>query len=111
MWHLEGGFGDQNNHKSGKIIKRLARLAPNLAHVMFGFIWELTNAKKNKPLDSPEAWGGGLGGQQFKSLGKLRNGWTDWHQIWYMSADSSGNGYRIKTIRGRLGKLAVLRRY
>ena len=26
------------------------------------------------------------------------NCWTDWHQIWYTSADSSGNGHRLKTI-------------
>ena len=36
---------------------------------------------------------------KFKSLGKLSNGWTDWHKIWYKSADSSGNGHRLNTIR------------
>ena len=40
-----------------------------------------------------------LGGHKFKSLGKLSNGWTDWHQIWYTSADSSGNGHMLNTIR------------
>ena len=34
-----------------------------------------------------------LGGQQFKSLGKL----SDWHQLWFTSADSSGNGHRLNT--------------
>ena len=29
----------------------------------------------------------------------LLNGWTDWHQIWYTSADLSGNGHRLNTIR------------
>ena len=43
--------------------------------------------------------GGGLGGHKLKSLGKLSKGWTDWHQIWYTSVDSSGNGHRLKTIR------------
>ena len=43
--------------------------------------------------------GGGLGGHKFKSLGKLSKGWTDLHQIWYTSVDSSGNGHRLKTIR------------
>ena len=38
-------------------------------------------------------------GHQFKSLGKLSNNWTDWHQSWYTSADSSGNGHRLNTIR------------
>ena len=35
---------------------------------------------------------GGLGGQKCKSLENLPNGWNDWHQIWYTSADSSRNG-------------------
>ena len=43
--------------------------------------------------------GGGLGGHKLKSLGRLSKGWTDWHQIWYASVDSSGNGHRLKTIR------------
>ena len=34
---------------------------------------------------------GVLGGQQFKSLGKL----SDWHQLWFTSADSPGNGHRL----------------
>ena len=40
---------------------------------------------------------GVLGGQPFKSQGKLSNGWTDWHQLWFTSADSSGNGHRLNT--------------
>ena len=32
-------------------------------------------------------------------MGKLSNGWNDWHQIWYKPADSSGNGHRLNTIR------------
>ena len=36
---------------------------------------------------------GVLGGQQFKSIGKL----SDWHQLLFTSADSSGNGLRLKT--------------
>ena len=40
-----------------------------------------------------------LRGQTFKSLGKLSNGWTDWHQLWFTSADSSGNGHRLNTSR------------
>ena len=39
--------------------------------------------------------GGGLGGQQFESIGKL----SDWHQLWFTSADSSGNGHRLNTSR------------
>ena len=44
-------------------------------------------------------WGRGLVGQTFKSQGKLSNGWTDWHQLWFTSADSSGNGHRLNTSR------------
>ena len=40
-----------------------------------------------------------LGGQTFKSLRKLPNGCTDWHQSWFTSADSSGNGHRLNTSR------------
>ena len=40
-----------------------------------------------------------LGGHKSKSIGRLSNDWTDWHQIWYTSADSSGNGHRLNTIR------------
>ena len=43
--------------------------------------------------------GGGLGGHTFKGQGKLSNGWTDWHQRWFSSADSSGNGHRLYTSR------------
>ena len=35
--------------------------------------------------------------KKFKSLENLPNGWTDWHQIWYTSADSYGNGHMLKT--------------
>ena len=42
---------------------------------------------------------GFLGGHKFKCLGKLSNGWIDWHQIWYKTADSSGNGHKLNTIR------------
>ena len=49
-----------------------------------------------------------FGGHQFKSLLKLSNGWTDWHQIWHTCADSSGNGYTpnkvpFETQGGHLG--------
>ena len=48
-----------------------------------------------------------LGGHKFKSLGKLSNGWTDWHHIWYTSADLSGNGHRLNTIRPSLPQRAL----
>ena len=43
----------------------------------------------------PSRHKGFLGGQQFKSMGKL----SDWHQLWFTSADSSGNGHRLNTSR------------
>ena len=57
-----------------KATKRLDQLAPNLAH-MCRFIWEWIYAKQN--LSSRHKGGGHLGvlgGQTFKSLGKLSNG-------------------------------------
>ena len=44
-------------------------------------------------------WWGEVRGQTFKSLGKLSNGWTDWHQLWFTSADSSGNEHRLNPSR------------
>ena len=41
---------------------------------------------------------GGFRGSQNLKSGRLSNGWTDWHQLWYTSADSSGNGHRLNTI-------------
>ena len=49
------------------------------------------------PLVTKGGTWGVLGGKQFKSLGKLSKGWTDWHQLWFTSADSSGNGLRLNT--------------
>ena len=80
----------------GEAVKRLDRLAPHLVHIC-GFVCEWTWAKYNSPLDTP----GGLRGvsHTFKCLGKLSHNWTDWHHIWYTSADSSGNWHRLNTIR------------
>ena len=49
---------------------------------------------------------GVLGDQTFKSLGKLSNGCTDWHQIWYTPADSSGNGHRLNGFRPTIPQAA-----
>ena len=50
---------------------------------------------------SRHTWGV-LGGQHFKRMGKL----SDWHQLWFMSADSSGNGHRLNTSRPSIPKVA-----
>ena len=62
------------------------------------------------PLNTPGGMsgGGGLGGHTFKTLGKLSNGWTDWHQIWYTSVDSSGNGHRLKQLAPRYSRAAFV---
>ena len=79
--------------KYWEAVKRLDRLAPTLVHVC-GFIWEWTHAKFKSPHNTPGGISGeGLGSHTFKSLWKLSNGWTDWHQIWHTYADPSGNGY------------------
>ena len=51
--------------------------------------------QKNCPSRHTRGTWGVLRGQQFKSLGKL----SDWHQLWFTSADSSGNGHRLNTSR------------
>ena len=81
---------------SGKATKRLGRLAPNLAHLC-KFIWEwiYTPNKQIAPRNTSMGTWGPLGGQQFKSLGKL----SDWHQLGFTSADSSGNVHRLNTSR------------
>ena len=90
------GFRGSHIQKSGEAVKRLDRLAPNLAY-MCRFIWEWIHAKHIAPRDT-RGHLGVLGGQTFKSLGKLSNGWTDWHQLWITSADSSGNGHTPKKL-------------
>ena len=86
----------------GEAVKRLDRLATNLVQIC-RFVWEWTWAKYNSPLNTP---GGFRGGHEFKSLGKLSNNLTGWHQIWYTSADSSGNGHRLNTIRPSISQWA-----
>ena len=76
-------------------VKQLDRLAPQLANIC-RFIWEWIYAKQIALRDTREHLGV-LWGQTFKSLEKLSNGWTDWHQIWFPSADSSGNGHMLNT--------------
>ena len=87
-----GGIRGSQIKKSGEAVKRLDRLAPNLVHRCI-FTWEWIYAKQIAPRDTR----GHFGGQTFKSQGKLSNGWTEWHQLWFTSADSSGKGHRLNT--------------
>ena len=90
--------------KFGKAVKRLDRLAPNVAHICRS-IWEwiyilgLIYTPNKLPLETQGGALRGFRGQTVKNLGKLSNGWTDWHQLWFTSADSSGNGQRLNTSR------------
>ena len=78
---------------SGKATKLLGRLAPNLAH-MCKFIWEWMYSKQIASRDTRGALGGFRGSTiQTCRMGKL----SDWHQLWFTSADSSGNGHRLKS--------------
>ena len=100
-----GGVRRSQIQKSREAVKRLNRLAPNLAH-MCRFIWESAYAKQIAPRDTRGGGGhlGVLGGQQFQNIGKLSNGCTDWHKMWYTSADSSGNGHRLNASRPLLSR-------
>ena len=51
--------------------------------------------------------GGGVRGHKIKSLGGLSKGWTDWHQLWYTSVDSSGNGLKLKQFAPRYSRAAI----
>ena len=92
-----GFFRGSQFQMSWEAVKLLDRLAPNLVHVC-GFIWEWTWLNKTRP-SIPQGAFLGFYGVTNLSLGKLPNGWTDWHHIRYTSVDSSENGHRLKTIR------------
>ena len=84
--------------KSGKSTKRLDRFRH---HIWYTSADSSRNGHRLKTI-SPSIHqgalgGGGLGAKIQKSLENLPNGWTDWHQIWYTSADSYGNGHRLET--------------
>ena len=74
------GFRGVKIQKSWEAVKQLDRLAPELVHLC-GFVWEWTQANYNSPLNILGAFWWVLGGHKFKSMLKLSNGWTDWHQI------------------------------
>ena len=80
---------------SAKATKQLGQLAPNLAH-MCKFIWEWiwqTNCPSRHK-------GGGGHVRGFKGLTIQKSGKvSDWHQLWFTFADSSGNGHRLNTSR------------
>ena len=99
------GGGGLGCHKCKSLhweaVKRLYRMAKKLAHNC-RCIWEWIYAKQIAPRAL-----GGFRGQTFKSLGKLSNGWTDWHQLWFTSAYSSGNVHRLNPSRPSIPQEAV----
>ena len=93
---MGGGFRGSQIQKYVEAVKRPDRLTPNLPH-MCRFIWEWIYAKEIALRDTRGHLG--LGGQTFKSLEELSNSGTDWHQLWFTSADSSGSGHMLNTCR------------
>ena len=67
-------------------------------HVQINLGMDIYHMPHKLNLKTQRGISGGLRGHKSKSLGRLSNGWTDWHQICYTSADSSGNGHRLNTI-------------
>ena len=86
-------------------VKRLYRIRPKSWHTTADASGNGYTPNKI----TPRALGGwhSLRGQTFKSLGKLSNGWTDWHQLWFTSAYSSGNVHRLNPSRPSIPQEAV----
>ena len=97
-----GHFGGVGGHKF-KSLEKLSNGCTDWQHFWYTSADSSGNGHRlnriRPTIPQGQLGGGGLGGHQFKCLGKLSNGWTDWHQIWYKSADSSGNRHRLNTIR------------
>ena len=98
--HFGGGFRGSQIQMFGEAVTQLDRLAP--IRPLIPHADSSGNGYRQitiRPSIPQGVLGGGGGGHKFKSLGKLSNNWTNWHQIWYMSVDSSGNGHRLNTSR------------
>ena len=79
-------------HKFGKSYQTARPIGTKCGthvHIHMGIDIHQTNCLSRHKGDT---WGV-LGGQQFKHMVKL----SDWHQLWFTSADSSGNGHRLNT--------------
>ena len=92
-WGHFWGIRGSQIQKSVEAVKRLDRLAPNLDPCAYSSGNGYTPNKL--PFETQGGTWGFYRGQTFKSLEKLSNGWTDWHQLWFTSGDSSGNGHRL----------------
>ena len=90
FWHVFARVSAYSSKKPNYPLAQIREKLPNA--------WEYIHMgiDVHKQITPRDTWGHlvFLRGQQFKSLGKL----SDWHQLWFTSADSSGNGHRLKTI-------------
>ena len=104
-WH-QIWYTSADSSGNGQAVKRLDRLATNLAHMSADSSGNGYTPNK-LPFETQGEHLGVLGGQTFKSLEKLSNVWTNLHQLWFMSANSSGNGHRLQVTtqypRGHFG--------
>ena len=53
------------------------------------------NTPNKLPLETQGGYLGGYRGSTIQNIGKL----SDWHQLWFTSADSSGNGHRLNSLQ------------
>ena len=99
-WHFGEGVRVSQIQKSWEAVKRLERLAPNLAHICIS-IWEWIYAKQFAPRDTRGhlGGGGGLGIKHSKVLGSCQTAGPIGTNFWFTSADSSGNGHRLNPSR------------
>ena len=51
--------------------------------------------------------GGGVRGSHIQRSWEAVKRLADWHQVWYTSVDSSGNGYRLKQFAPRYPRAAL----
>ena len=98
-----GGGGGVGGHKF-KVIGRCQAADP--IGTKFGTHVQIHLGMDIRQTNCPERHLGVLRCETFKSHGKLSNGWTDWHQIWQTSVDSSGNGHRLKQFTPRYPRAA-----
>ena len=103
-----GVFLRVQRRKSELILAQIREKLPN-GYAVCHQIWHTcaisygnVYTPKKLPLETQGVHLGVLGGEQFKHLGKL----SDWHQLWFTSAYSSGNGHRLNTSRPSIPQVA-----
>ena len=84
-----------NSGKSYQTARPIGTKFGTHVHIHNGNVY----APNNLPLETQE---GHLGESTIQKSGKL----SDWHQLWFTSADSSGNGHRLNTSRPSIPQVA-----